>query len=129
MNKLLLPLVIINYYVYRFYQRWETNPVGWTIRLVGLFIFLNFISLLLLLDKVSVLVPKGNYYILVLPLMAATIALNYFLIFQKDKYHSYFSIIQSRKSKHWHFIFFCFYFTVTVVPTVIMVSTHFASHH
>ena len=128
MNPFLTPLAIINYYVYRFYQRWEGDPVGWTIRLVGLFFFLNILSFFTLAGSVSVMVPNGNYYALTLPLMAVLTLTNYLLIFRGNKHHESFSIIASR-IKPSYAIFFWLYFAITTIPTAIMVFNKFPGRH
>jgi hypothetical protein len=124
----LKPLVIINYYVYRFYQRWEGAPIGWTMRLVTLFFSFNIIVLLTLLGKISVLAPKGNYYALTLPLMAVLALVNYVLIFKGDKHYEYFSELEN-PSKASYRVFFSLYFAITVAPVAILMFNNFPSRH
>jgi hypothetical protein len=127
MNILLMPLAIINCYVYRFYQRWDGDPVGWTTRLVALFFFINSIMLLKLLGSVSVLVP-GNYYALTLPLMALFALVNYLMIFRSNKHLEYFSEIESSTSKS-PVIFFWLYLAATIIPVVAMLFYFFTGRH
>jgi hypothetical protein len=128
MNVLLTPLAIINYYVYRFYQRWEANPVGWTMRLVTLFFSLNIITFLTLLGSIALLAPNGNYYALTLPLMAVLALTNYLLIFKSNKHYEYFSEVENA-SKASHLIFFWLYFAITVAPITIMAFNNFPGRH
>jgi hypothetical protein len=128
MSLFLTPLVTINYYVYRFYQRWEGDPVGWTVRLVTLFFFMNCIVILKLLGGLSVLVPNGNYYALTLPLMALFALINYLLIFRSNKHHEYFSE-KKTAYKVRGAIFFWLYFAVTIVSVTILTFNNFPGRH
>ena len=128
MSVFLTPLVIINYYVYRFYQRWEVNPVGWTVRLVTLFFFINSIVILKLLGSLSVVVSSGNYYALTLPLMALFALINYLLIFKSNKHHEYFSEMETA-SKVRGAIFFWLYFAVTIASITILTFNNFPGRH
>jgi hypothetical protein len=124
MPLLLTPLIIINYHFYRFYQRWEGNPVGWTVKVVTLFFFINSIVLLKLLGSLSLLAPSGNYYALTLPLMAVFALANYLLVFKSDKHHEYFLEINT-SSKTSHSIFFWLYFAITVIPVTKLIINNF----
>jgi hypothetical protein len=128
MPLLLTPLIIINYYFYRFYQRWEGDPVGWTVRLVTLFFFINSIVLLKLLGSLSLLAPGGNYYALTLPLMAVFALVNYLLIFKGDKHQEYFLEIEGA-SKGSYAIFFWLYFSITIVSVTIPILNNFPGRH
>jgi hypothetical protein len=122
------PLIVINYYAYRFYQRWEGDPVGWTIRLTTLFFFLNSIVLLKVLGSLSLLAPGGNYYVLTLPLMVVFALVNYLLVFKGNKHHEYFLKIDTA-SKTSYSIFFWLYFAITVTSAAILTVNNFPGRH
>ena len=128
MPLLFTPLIVINYYVYRFYQRWEGDPVGWTVRLITLFFFFNSIVLLKLLGSLSLLAPGGNYYALTLPLMVVFALVNYLFVFKGDKHHEYFLEIDAA-SKTSYSIFFWLYFVITVTSVIILTVNNFPSRH
>jgi hypothetical protein len=128
MPLLFTPLIIINYHFYRFYQRWEGDPVGWTVRLVTLFFFINSIVLLKLLGSLSLLAPSGNYYALTLPLMAVFALANYLLVFKGNKHHEYFLEINTA-SKISYSIFFWLYFAITAISVTILIVNNFPGRH
>jgi hypothetical protein len=128
MPLLFTPLIVINYYVYRFYQRWEGNPIGWTVRLTTLFFFLNSIVLLKLSGSLLLLAPGGNYYALTLPLMVVFALVNYLFVFKGNKHHEYFLEIDTT-SKISYAIFFWLYFAITVTSVIILTVNNFPGRH
>jgi hypothetical protein len=110
-------LVLINYYVYSFYQRWESDPVGYAVQVTGLLLALNILEIIALLTgfDMNFLLP---YVYFSLPLLLVVVVANYFLVYANKKHHESFFLISHKDEKALHVDFYKFivYFLLTVGP-------------
>lgn len=110
-------LILINYYVYSFYQRWESDPVGYAVQVTGLLLALNILEIIALLTgfDMKFLLP---YVYFSLPLLLVIVVVNYFLVYANKKHHESFFLISHKDEEALHVDFYKFivYFLLTVGP-------------
>jgi hypothetical protein len=117
------PLLVLNYYIYSFYQRWEPDPVSYGVQITSLLLTINLIEATYILNGFDLAFTRGREALIV-PVTIFISIVNYLLIYRKGKYRAYFASIAQRKSEEqkWLGAAFAGYFSATVLPVAGMLA-------
>jgi len=130
LNPLYRLLLIINLYIYSFYQKWDNEPKAQAINVVGLLLFFNLLEIDMLVNGLpkaplkrvvlgGTLIPAPfQYHLYLLPIFFSLMLINYFLVYHRRKHEELFFRLshESRYVIHRDFYIFWLYFLLTVIP-------------
>lgn len=100
--------IYLNFYIYSYYKKREQAPVISTLIITSLLLHLNIFSIYMIYMFVTDLwtIPKlhSNYIVIIVTFLLFLVIINYFLIYYKQKYMSFFNEFEKNIDmyKHWN---------------------------
>ena len=123
MRFILSPLLVLNYYIYSFYQRWEPDPVSYGVQITSFLIAINLVETTYLLNGFDLAFTRGREALFI-PVIIFISVVNYLLVYRKGKHRAYFATIAQRRNgeQKWLGAAFAGYFSATVLPVAGMLA-------